>query len=121
MEFKDNQAIYLQIADLVGEKIVRGLIKPGDRVPSVRELAVELAVNPNTVVRTFEHLTDHSIIRNQRGVGYFAADDAVEKVKKMMRAEFFDKNMPELLKQMALLDISLDDLKPYLEQELAAH
>lgn len=115
MEFKDNQAIYLQIADYLGEKILRGLIKPGERVPSVRELAVELAVNPNTVVRSFEFLTDQKVIKQQRGIGYFATDEAVEQMKSVMRDEFFEKKLPELLRTMALLDINLADLKPHLE------
>ena len=117
MEFKDNQAIYLQIADYIGEKILRALIKPGERVPSVRELAVELAVNPNTVARTFEHLTDEGVIKNQRGVGYFATEDAVERVKKIMRDEFFEKNLPALRRQMELLDLKLEDLRPFLLAE----
>ena len=115
MEFKDNQAIYLQIADYLGVKILRGQIKPGERVPSVRELAVELAVNPNTVVRSFEFLTDQKVIKQQRGVGYFATDEAVERVKSIMRQDFFEKSLPELLRTMALLDIQFDDLKPQLE------
>ncbi len=115
MEFKDNQAIYLQIGDFLGERILRGLIRPGERVPSVRELAVELAVNPNTVVRTFEHLTAHGVIRNQRGMGYFAAEDSAERVREMMRKEFFEKKLPELLLQMELLGLKLDDLRPYFE------
>ncbi len=118
MEFKDNQAIYLQIADYIGEKILRGIIKPGERVPSVRELAVELAVNPNTVVRTFEHLTDEHVIKNQRGVGYFATEDAVERVKKIMRDEFFEKSLPSIFRQMELLDLKIDDLKPFFNKKM---
>ena len=112
MEFKDNQAIYLQIADYLGEKILLGHVKAGERVPSVRELAVELAVNPNTVVRAFEFLTDQHVIRNQRGIGFFATDEAVERVKNIMRTEFFEKRLPDLLRTMALLDIKLEDLAP---------
>ncbi len=111
MEFKDNQAIYLQIADFLGERILLGLLKPGERVPSVRELAVELAVNPNTVVRSFEFLTDQNVIRQQRGVGYFCTETAVEEVKKFMRKEFFEKSLPPFLRKMALLEIDLAELK----------
>ena len=54
MEFKDTQSIYLQIADLFCENILLKKWKPGDRIPSVREMAVNIEVNPNTVMRTFK-------------------------------------------------------------------
>ena len=101
-------------------KTVSLLDYSGERVPSVRELAVELAVNPNTVVRTFEHLTDEQVIKNQRGVGYFATEDAIERVKKIMRDEFFDKNLPDLIRQMELLDLKIEDLRPFFEEKMAA-
>ena len=56
MQFKDSQSIYLQIADYVCEKILLGEWKAEERIPSVRELAVQLEVNPNTVMRTFDFL-----------------------------------------------------------------
>src|SRR5271169_1688117 len=66
MEFQESQAIYLQIADMLCENVLRGSWKPGDRVPSIRELAESIAVNPNTVVRAYSYLQDHGIIYNQR-------------------------------------------------------
>lgn len=71
MQFKDSQSIYLQIADYVCEKILLREWKAEERIPSVRELAVQLEVNPNTVMRTFDFLQQQEIIYNQRGIGYF--------------------------------------------------
>ena len=78
MEFQESQAIYLQIADMLCENVLSGAWKPGDRVPSIRELAESIAVNPNTVVRAYSYLQDHAIIHNQRGIGYFVAENARE-------------------------------------------
>ena len=56
MNFKDNKAIYLQIADRIGDQILAGHLTPDGKVPSVRELAAEIEVNANTVARTYDHL-----------------------------------------------------------------
>ena len=65
MEFRENQAIYLQIADLMCESILSRTWKPGERIPSIRETAEMSQVNPNTVTRTYAFLEDQGIIRNQ--------------------------------------------------------
>lgn len=62
MNFHSNKAIYIQIADLICEKILSNTFKEEERIPSVRELAVDLEVNPNTVMRTYEYLQDLEII-----------------------------------------------------------
>ena len=71
MDFKETQAIYLQIVDLVCDHIVTGKWKAQERIPSVRELGVQLEVNPNTVMRAYDYLQAREIICNKRGVGFF--------------------------------------------------
>ncbi|WP_258097447.1 GntR family transcriptional regulator [Marinoscillum pacificum] len=115
MEFKDNQAIYLQIAELFFENILSQKWLPGDRIPSVREMAVTVEVNPNTVMRTFTYLQDKGIIYNKRGIGYFVADDGFELTKALKKDDFVSQELPELFKAMDLLNVSLDDLKTYYE------
>jgi GntR family transcriptional regulator len=78
MEFGDNNAIYLQIADHFCENILLQKWNPGDRIPSVREMAVSIEVNPNTVMRTFNYLQDKGIIFNKRGIGYFVTEDGFQ-------------------------------------------
>ena len=73
MEFKDNEAIYLQIAGYVSELILRGKWPPDSKIPSVRELAGDLQVNPNTVMRTYELLQSQNVLYNKRGIGFFVA------------------------------------------------
>ena len=75
MEFKENQAIYLQIANRFFENILKKKWDSGDKIPSIRDMAVEFEVNPNTTMRTFNYLQDKGIIYNKRGIGYFLADD----------------------------------------------
>ena len=85
MEFRETQSIYLQIADYVCEKILLKEWSPGGRIPSVRELAIQLEVNPNTVMRSYEFLQQEQIIFNQRGIGFFAAEDAVKQATRYRR------------------------------------
>ncbi|HLP05141.1 MAG TPA: GntR family transcriptional regulator [Paludibacter sp.] len=111
MEFKETQAIYLQIGDYVCEQVLLGRWSEGDRIPSVRELGVDLQVNPNTVMRTFEFLQNNEIIFNKRGVGYFVASQAKEKIVSYRRSQFTEHELPVLFKNMTLLGMSFDDLK----------
>lgn len=118
MDFKDNQAIYLQIADLFCENILSGKWKPGDRIPSVREMAVTIEVNPNTVMRTFTYLQEKAIIFNKRGIGYFVADDGFVKTRDLKKANFIKQELPEVFKTMDLLNLGLDDLRKLYEAHL---
>lgn len=110
MEFNANKPIYLQINDSIYERILSGDLKPEDRILSVRELGAELGVNPNTVVRSYEKLTDAGIIYNKRGIGYFVTPDARELVLASERKEFLEVELPQILRRMALLGISPDEL-----------
>ncbi|MFD1143495.1 GntR family transcriptional regulator [Larkinella insperata] len=111
MDFQDKKAIYLQIADYVCEKILLGQWPPGERIPSVRDLGVELEVNPNTVVRTYDFLQQKGIIYNKRGIGYFAADEAVDRIKSYRREVFLETELPQFFRSLYLLDIDLKDIE----------
>lgn len=111
MEFNANKSIYLQIADAICEKILSGEFKSEDRILSVREYGAEIGVNPNTVMRSYEKLTNDGIIYNKRGIGYFVSPDAREKVLSTLRREFFDTEWPSILRKMHLLGITLSDLR----------
>jgi DNA-binding transcriptional regulator YhcF (GntR family) len=119
MEFRDDQAIYLQIADTVCENILVGKWKPLDRIPSVRDIAVEIEVNPNTVVKTYIYLQEKGIIFNKRGVGYFISEDGLEKTLALLKENFVFNELPRFFKTMHLLNLSLDDMKVYHQEYLA--
>jgi GntR family transcriptional regulator len=116
MQFRESQAIYLQIADYVCEKILLKEWKPEQRVPSVRELAIQLEVNPNTVLRTFEFLQQQQIIYNQRGIGYFVSASALKNAIQYRRDEFTEKDLPAVFRNMYLLDMDLEELRPRFEK-----
>lgn len=116
MEFKDNQAIYLQIADLFCENILLQKWNAGDRIPSVREMAVSIEVNPNTVMRTFNYLQDKGIIFNKRGIGYFVADDGLQRTKELRKEDFVSQELPRFFKEMSLLNLTMEDVTRYYQQ-----
>lgn len=120
MEFKDKQAIYLQIADYFCEKILQKKWKANDRIPSVREMAVSTEVNPNTVVRTYTYLQDKGIIYNKRGIGYFVSDDAFKITKELVKESFIESSLPEVFKTLELLQLEINDLVKYYEKYKSA-
>lgn len=105
MDFKKQKPIYLQIADRLMERILGGELVEDDRMPSVRDVAAELGVNPNTVMRTFDFLQGQDIIYNRRGVGYFVAADARGKILAAHRREFLEEELPLIRARMQMLGI----------------
>lgn len=92
MEFKENsKPIYQQIADRISDEVMTGKYAIDSRIPSVREYAGAMAVNANTVMRTYEYLQNRGVIYNKRGIGFFISPDAVEKINRE-RAETFYKD-----------------------------
>jgi DNA-binding transcriptional regulator YhcF (GntR family) len=113
MEFKNNKGIFLQIADSISEKVMEGKYVPGEKIPSVRDLALEMGVNPNTVMRTYSELQLRGIIENRRGLGYYVSMEATSIIRQWKKKEFFENDLPLILRQTRMLDISFEDLKPY--------
>ena len=118
MEFHEKKAIYLQIADYISEMILKKHWNAGDKVPSIRELAIEISVNPNTVTRTYAYLEEQQIIEMQRGIGYFVALKASGKILALYRKEFLEKDLPQVFRTMKLLNINFDELKKLYSKEI---
>lgn len=116
MEFRDNEAIYLQIAAFVSDNILLGKWQAEQKIPSVRDLAIELEVNPNTVMRSYEFLQTKEVIINKRGLGLFVAEDGLEKVKSYRKERFIQQDLPGFFRNIYLLDLSLGDLQQRYEQ-----
>jgi len=115
MEFRNTKSIFLQIADNISEKVMEGKYPPGEKIPSVRDLANEIGVNPNTVMRTFNELQTRGIIDNKRGVGYYVNSGADEIIRRWKKKEFFENDLPLIVRQTKILRISFEELKPYFE------
>ena len=107
MIYKTEKPVYLQIADYVCERILQGVWKVEERIPSVRELGVTLSVNLNTVTRSLSFLESKNIIFQSRGVGYFVERDGVQRIRELLREQFLNEDLPDLFRKMQMLDISI--------------
>ena len=111
MNFDNSQPIYLQIADYFCDKIMNEEWQAGQRVPSVREMAGMIEVNPNTAMRAYHYLQEREILMQQRGVGYFTTGKAAERVLELRRQEFLKQELPAFFNKMTQLGYTPDDLQ----------
>ena len=111
MEFNSNKPIYLQISELVCEKVLSGEYPEEARILSVREFGAEIGVNPNTVMRAYERLTAQHIIFNKRGIGYFICPEARKVILETQKADFLEQELPLLVHRMKLLGIRLEEVQ----------
>lgn len=111
-----DKAIYLQMADRLCDEILLGKYVDNGRIPSVREYSVTFQVNTNTAVKAYEQLACDGIIYNKRGLGYFVTPGAAKKIKASQKKEFLTHTLPEVFRQMQLLDISINDLTKAYEE-----
>ncbi|MET4083978.1 GntR family transcriptional regulator [Pedobacter sp. UYP30] len=116
MEFRDKQAIYLQIAEYVCEQILLSKWRPGDKILSIRELAIFMEVTPNTIQRTYDYLQQEEIITNKRGIGYFVPENGLEKVLNFRRNLFFKNDLPVMFRNMFLLKVNSEDVTILFEE-----
>lgn len=117
MEFQTNaQPIFLQIYDLLCDRVLRGELKPDDQLPSVRELAVELEVNPNTVMRTIERLLQQEIIYSKRGKGNFLTDKAYNIILEVRTRRLLEQKLPALADELKLLHFNPADVEKRLKE-----
>lgn len=110
MEFNAHKPIYLQICSQIYEQILRGELKADDRILSVRDYGIQLGVNPNTIMRSYETMTNAGIIYNKRGIGYFVAGPARDIILEQQRREFLENEAPQFIKRMRLLGIDPSEI-----------
>lgn len=110
MNFKDNKAIFLQIADRICDDILLGNFVEEDRIPSVREYAALVEVNANTVMRSFDYLQSKNVIYNKRGIGYFVSPGARSRIQSLRKALFLNEEADYFFKQLYTLAISKEEL-----------
>jgi DNA-binding transcriptional regulator YhcF (GntR family) len=116
MEFKENPAIYIQIAEYVCEQILLKKWKLCDKIISIRDLAVKMEVNPNTVQRAYDFLQQRDIITNKRGIGYFIEADAMDKILNFRREQFIENELPVFMRSIFLLKIDFKEIKVLFDQ-----
>jgi DNA-binding transcriptional regulator YhcF (GntR family) len=110
MQFDKHTSIYLQIAEYLYDRILSGEWPDGQRIPSIRDMAVQLEVNPNTVTRTYTLLQEEGTLENQRGIGYFTAADARQKVLDQKREAFVRNELPAIFATMEQVGLTKKDL-----------
>lgn len=109
MDFKKQKPIYLQIADQLCERMLQDEWKEGERMSSVRDVAADLGVNPNTVQRSFAWLEENGLVFNRRGIGYFVDDRAKRKIIRIHRDEFINEEWPEVLRRMEVMGLAIEN------------
>ncbi len=118
MIFNDSKPIYQQIAEIVCDKIASHTWLSDERIPSVRELGSELEVNPNTVMRAYEWLSEQGIIYNKRGIGFFVGSDAVSAITKERKSTLLNHEIKAIAQRVAQLNIPIDEVIERLREEL---
>lgn len=106
MEFQDKGAIYQQIANHGIEQVLTKEWAVGERIPSVRQLAGEVGVNANTIMQAYRVLEDDGVIVNQRGRGFYVADDGLAKATEIRKQDFIEAMLPKISNDLRLLNIS---------------
>lgn len=114
IDFKSTKGIFQQIADNLCHQILDGKLPPGERIPSVRDLAAEYEVNRNTLLRTYSILEQAGVIENKRGVGFFVTENAMEIIRQNEKKEFFANDLPEFIQKVKVLKITAAELKDLL-------
>ena len=104
MDFKTNKPIYQQIVDFCFSKILTREWRAEERVVS------QLAVNSRTVLKAYEYLQAEGIIYPERGMGFYLSKDAVKKVMRIQKKEFFENQLADMFRSMELLGISIEEI-----------
>jgi GntR family transcriptional regulator len=112
-------AIYEQVVRKLVFAVAAGVVRPGDMVPSVRELARELAINPNTVARAYRQLQDDGVLQNVRGTGLAVADGACRRCQSE-RLKLLRRRIQQVLQEAQQSRLEVSQLRALVESELAA-
>jgi len=109
-EFDDSQPIYLQIRQRLIEMILSGRVGGDQALPSVRQVATDLSVNPLTVTRAYQSLVDLGVVETRRGLGMFATEGARTALLAHERDKFLTQDWPRVLHQIEQLGLDVSDL-----------
>lgn len=109
-EWNDNQPIYRQIRDRVVAMILDGVLKEGDPLPSVRNVAAEYRVNPLTVLKAYQQLVDEKLVESRRGLGMFVMAGAHQLLLEGERQKFLAEEWPRVYATMLRLGLRPEEL-----------
>lgn len=108
--WNDNTPIYRQLKERVVGMMLDGVLKAGDALPSVRQVAAEYQLNPITVSRAYQELVDENLVEKRRGIGMYVTEGASEKLLTSERERFLREEWPAMLERIRLLGLNVEDL-----------
>lgn len=108
--WNDNAPIYRQLRDRVVAMILDGVLKQGDALPSVRQVAADFQLNPITVSKAYQELVDEQLVEKRRGLGMYITEGAREALLKNERERFLTEEWPQLRERMQRLGLDLEQL-----------
>lgn len=110
IQWSDGAPIYRQLKERVIAMMLDGLLKPGDTLPSVRQVAAEYQLNPITVSRAYQELADEALVEKRRGLGMYVTEEAARKLLVNERERFLREEWPQVLERIQRLGLSTEDL-----------
>ena len=108
--WNDNAPIYRQLKERIVVMMLDGQLKPGDALPSVRQIAAEYQLNPITVSRAFQELADDTLVEKRRGLGMYVTEGAPEKLLASERERFLREEWPAMVERIGRLGLKIADL-----------
>ena len=108
--WNDSTPIYRQLRDRVVAMILDGVLKQGDPLPSVRQVAGDFQINPITVSKAYQELVDENLVEKRRGLGMYVNEGARDALLKSERERFLREEWPALYARLARLGLDLQDL-----------
>lgn len=120
-DWHDNTPIYRQLKSRVVEMMLDGLLKPGDALPSVRQIAADYQLNPITVSRAYQELADAELVEKRRGLGMYITEGAREKLLASERARFINEEWPAVVDRMRRLGLGAKELLAAVKENAKAN
>lgn len=117
IDWDDSQPIYRQLRERIVSLIIDGVLKEGEAIPSVRQVAAEYRINHLTVSKAYQELVDEELLQKRRGLGMFVAEGAQRRLLERERKQFMETEVPALLERMKRLGVSADELIELLNDE----
>ena len=109
-DWNNNAPIYRQLKDRIVAMLLDGLLKPGDPLPSVRQIAADFQLNPITVSRAYQELADATLVEKRRGIGMYVTDGAREKLIVSERERFLQEEWPQMVERIRRLGMNTSEL-----------
>ena len=110
IQWSDGAPIYRQLKERVIAMMLDGVLKPGDALPSVRQVAAEYQLNPITVSRAYQELADESLVEKRRGLGMYVTEEAAKKLMVNERERFLREEWPLVLERIQRLGLNTKEL-----------